>query len=106
MQTDTPKPKVIEYVRVLHSEVDDGTYFFHKMELAHTSMFNTVATSVVLESWAVTQIWLGSDSNESMQSWVGHEKQGFESSQSWITPIVSLSHSFFSHSLVNWYCLS
>ena len=30
-------------------------------------------------------IWLDSDSNESSQSWVGHENQGYESSQSRIT---------------------
>ena len=43
---------------------------------------------VVLDSWVVSQIWLDSDSNESSQSRVGRENQGYESSQSRITLIV------------------
>ena len=43
---------------------------------------------VVLDSWVVSQILLDSDSNESSQSWVSYENQGYESSQSWITLIV------------------
>ena len=43
---------------------------------------------VVLDSWVVSQIWLDSDSNESSQSWVGQQNQGYESSQSRITLIV------------------
>ena len=48
----------------------------------------TVVTRVVLDSWVVSQIWLDSDSNESSQSWVSYENQGYESSQSWVTLIV------------------
>ena len=43
---------------------------------------------VVLDSWVVSQIWLDSDSNESSQSRVGRENQGYESSQSRVTLIV------------------
>ena len=43
---------------------------------------------VVLDSWVVSQIWLDSDSNESSQSRVGRENEGYESSQSRITLIV------------------
>ena len=43
---------------------------------------------VLLDSWVVSQIWLDSDSNESSQSWVSYENQGYESSQSWVTLIV------------------
>ena len=42
---------------------------------------------VVLDSWVVSQIWLDSDSNESSQSRVGRENEGYESSQSRITLI-------------------
>ena len=45
-------------------------------------------TRVVLDSWVVSQIWLDSDSNESSQSRVGRENQGYESSQSRVTLIV------------------
>ena len=47
-----------------------------------------VRTRVVLDSWVVSQIWLDSDSNESSQSRVGRENQGYESSQSRITLFV------------------
>ena len=39
-------------------------------------------------SRVVSQFWLDSDLNESSQSWVGRENQGYELSQSRITPIV------------------
>ena len=42
----------------------------------------------MLDSWVVSQIWLDSDSNESSQSRVGRENQGYESSQSRVTLIV------------------
>ena len=45
-------------------------------------------TRVVLDSWVMSQIWLDSDSNESSQSRVGRENQGYESSQSRVTLIV------------------
>ena len=38
-----------------------------------------------LDLWVVSQIWLDSDSNESSQSQVSRENQGYESSQSRIT---------------------
>ena len=44
---------------------------------------------IVLDSWVVSQIWLDSESNESSQSRVGRENQGYELSQSRITLIVS-----------------
>ena len=40
------------------------------------------------DSWVVSQIWLDSDSNESSQSRVGRENEGYESSQSRVTQIV------------------
>ena len=49
---------------------------------------NNIGTRVVLDSWVVSQIWLDSDSNESSQSRVGSENQGYESSQSRVTLIV------------------
>ena len=42
----------------------------------------------MLDSWVVSQIWLNSDSNESSQSRLGRQNQGYESSQSRITLIV------------------
>ena len=42
----------------------------------------------MLDSWVVSQIWLDSDSNESSQSRVGRENQGYESSQSRVMLIV------------------
>ena len=50
--------------------------------------FQTLRGRVVLDSWVVSQIWLDSDWNESCQSRVGRENQGYESSQSWVTLIV------------------
>ena len=50
--------------------------------------FATFRSRVVLDSWVVSQFWLDSDSTESSQSRVGRERQGCESSQSWITLIV------------------
>ena len=48
----------------------------------------SIVDRVVLDSWVVSQIWLNSDSNESSQSRVGRENQGYESSQSRITLMV------------------
>ena len=58
--------------------------------VAFCSNFNlrSPKARVMLDSWVVSQIWLDSDSNESSQSWVGRENQGYESSQSRIMPIV------------------
>ena len=51
-------------------------------------LFLHVRSRVVPDSWVLSQIWLDSDSNESSQSRVGRENQGYESSQSRITLIV------------------
>ena len=53
-----------------------------------TFHYGTVRIRVVLDLWVVSQIWLDSDSNESSQSRVGRENQGYESSQSRITLFV------------------
>ena len=58
------------------------------LEAPELHSVNTPWTRVVLDSWVVSQIWLDSDSNESSQSWVGRENQGYESNQSRIIPIV------------------
>ena len=56
--------------------------------ITRTTALIHVQTRVVLDSWVVSQIWLNSDSNESSQSRVGRENQGYESSQSRVTLIV------------------
>ena len=53
-----------------------------------TDFVASLHARVVLDSWVVSQIWLDSDSNESSQSRVGRENQGYESSQSRVTLIV------------------
>ena len=60
-----------------------------KQKQSHKSVKQCMATRAVLDSCVMSQMWLDSDPNESSQSWVGRENQGYESSQSRITLIVT-----------------